>query len=225
MTFRIDGSPTPSGRTDVSNVIALSMGRHEILFMKEGFNSKRVRINVNKGGPESISLVLTRNVRFFAKDIKDPENNEIGATIVKIIQNKKSYNRNDRTPCEISLPPVNLKVVLRKDGYKDTIVNVSPRDKDVVVKMEPSITDVEIVVKDALTGLPLKDAQISYRSLMNDQAPEVYYGATDKNGKCINKLQPGEYSFKVKKSGFFEKYAIMNTKLGENKLEFRLIIQ
>lgn len=225
VTFRIDGSPTPSGRTDVSNVIALSMGRHEILFTKDGFNSKRVRINVNKGGPESISLVLTRNVRFFAKDKTDPESNEIRATVVKIIQNKKSYNRNDRTPCEIGLPPVNLKVVLRKDGYEDAIVNVSPRDKDVVVKMELSITEVEIVVKDALTGLPLKDAQISYRSLISDQAPEEYYGATDENGKCINKIQPGEYSFKVKKFGFFDKYAIMNTKSGENKLEFRLIIQ
>ena len=169
--------------------------------------------------------MLTRNVRFFAKDKDDPGNNEIGATIVKIIQNRTSYRRNDQTPCEISLPPVNLQVMLTKEGYKDALVNVSPRDKDVVVRMEPSILNVEIVVQDALTSLPLKDAQVSYRSLINDQSADVYFGATDENGKCVNKLAPGEYSFKVKKFGYFEKYAIINTKAGENKLEFKLIIQ
>ncbi|UCE06068.1 MAG: serine/threonine protein kinase [bacterium] len=225
VNFYIDGSPTPSGRTDVSNIIALTMGRHEIQFQKAGFNSRRVRLNVDKNAPESISVMLTRNVRFFAKDKNDLGNNEIGATIVTIIQNRKSYRRNDRTPCEISLPPVNLRVVLRKDGYKDAIVNVSPRDKDVVVRMEPSIVDVEIIVLDALTGLPLKDSQIGYRSLRNDQATEDYFGATDGKGRCIKQLAPGEYSFKVKKFGYFEKYAILNTKAGENKLEFRLIIQ
>jgi len=225
VNFYIDGSPNPSGRTDVSSTIALTMGRHEILFQKAGFNSRRVTINVNKNSSESISIVLTRNVRFFAKDKNDPGNNEIGATIVRIIQNRKSYRRNDRTPCEISLPPVNLQVLVRKEGYKDAYVNVTPRDKDIVVKMEPAVVDVEILVVDALTGLPLRDAQISYRSLINDQAAEVYYGATDEKGRSISKLVPGEYSFKVKKFGYFEKYTILNTKAGENKLEFRLIIQ
>jgi len=53
----------------------------------------------------------------------------------------------------------------------------------------------------------------------------MYYGSTDEKGKCVNKISPGEYSFKVKKFGYFEKYAILNTHSGENKLEFRLIIQ
>jgi serine/threonine protein kinase len=223
--FYIDGSSTPSGRTDALSVIALTMGKHAILFQKAGFNSRTVNLNVDKDGPESISVMLTRNVRFFAKDKDDLGNNEIGATIVRIIQNNRSYRRNDRTPCEISLPPVNLQVVLSKEGYKDAIVNVSARDKEVVVKMEPAVVDVEILVKDAITGLPLKDAQISYRSLTNDQAREAYYGATNENGQYMNKLAPGEYSFKVKKFGYFEKYAILNTKAGENKLEFKLIIQ
>lgn len=223
--FYIDGSPTPAGRTQGSSTIALSMGNHNILFKKAGFNSRRVRLTVDKKSPESISVMLTRNVRFFAKDKNDPGNNEIGASIVKIIQNRTSYRRNDQTPCEISLPPVNLQVMLTKEGYKDAIVNVSARDKDVVVRMEPSILEVEIIVKDALTSLPLKDAQVSYRSLVNDQSADVYFGATDENGKCANNLPPGEYSFKVKKFGYFEKYSIMNTKAGENKLEFKLIIQ
>jgi len=225
VSFHIDGSPTPSGRTDVSSTIALTMGPHDILFRKAGLNPKRVKITVDKDGPEYISVVLTRNVRFFAKDKTDPENNEIGANIVKIIQNRKTYRRHDRTPCEISLPPVDLHVMLSKNGYKDAIVRVSPRDRDVVVKMEPSIVEVEIVVVDALTGLPLKDAQISYRSLIDDQAAEIYYGATDEKGQCINTIVPGEFSFKVKKFGYFEKYAILNTKAGENKLDFKLIIQ
>jgi|GEM_PF-894659 len=225
VNFYIDGSPNPSGRTDASSTIALTMGRHVIRFQKEGFNTRTVGLDVNKDGPETISVMLTRNVRFFAKDQNDPGNNEIGATIVKIIQNNRSYNRNDRTPCEISLPPVSLQVVLSKNGYKDARINVSPQDRDVVVKMEPSISEVEITVKDALTGLPLKDAQVSYRPLANDQVREVYFGATDESGTCTNRLAPGEYSFKVKKFGYFEKFSILNTNTGNNKLEVKLIIQ
>ena len=225
MNFYIDGSPNPSGRTDASSTIALTLGRHEIRFQKNGFNTRTVRLDVNKDGPEAISVMLTRNVRFFAKDKNDPGNNEIGATIVRIIQRNRSYNRNDKTPCEISLPPVDLQVVLRKNGYNDARINVSARDRDVVVKMEPSISDVQIIVKDALTGLPLKDAQVSYRPLSNEQVREVYFGATDETGICMNRLAPGEYSFKVKKFGYFEKFSILNTTAGNNKLEFKLIIQ
>ena len=225
VNFYIDGSPNPSGRTDASNTIALTLGRHEIRFQKNGFNSRTVRLDVKKNGQESISVMLTRNVRFFAKDLNDPGNNEIGATIVKIIQNNRSYERNDKTPCEIRLPPVNLQAVLRKNGYKETRVNVSSRDRDVVVKMEPSISEIQISVKDALTGLPLKDAQVSYRPLTNEQVREVYFGATNESGTCINRLAPGEYSFKVKKFGYFEKYSILNAKSGNNILEFKLIIQ
>ena len=225
VNFYIDGSPNPSGRTDASSTIALTLGRHEIRFQKNGFNTRTVRLDVNKDGPEAISVMLTRNVRFFAKDKNDPGNNEIGATIVRIIQRNRSYNRNDKTPCEISLPPVDLQVVLRKNGYNDARINVSARDRDVVVKMEPSISDVQIIVKDALTGLPLKDAQVSYRPLSNEQVREVYFGATDETGICMNRLAPGEYSFKVKKFGYFEKFSILNTTAGNNKLEFKLIIQ
>ncbi|MDZ7332799.1 MAG: PEGA domain-containing protein, partial [candidate division KSB1 bacterium] len=223
--FYIDGSPTPSGRTDVSSTIALTMGKHEIIFQKAGFNSRTITVTVDKNGPESISVMLTRNVRFFAKDINDLGNNEIGARIVRIIQNNKAYPRNDRTPCELSLPPVDLQVVLSKEGYKDATVTVTTRDKDVVVKMEPAIALVEVIVTDGLTGLPLKDAQISYRPLSGTQTSETYFGATDENGRCTNKVGPGEYSFRVKKFGYFEKYAILNTKSGNSKLEFKLIIQ
>lgn len=225
VTFYIDGSPNPSGRTDVSSTIALNIGQHELLFKKDGFNPQRISLNVGKSGPEAISVILTRNVRFFATDKTDLGNNDIGATISKIIQNNKQYLRNDKTPCEISLPPIKLQVVLTKKGYADAIVDVSPRDKDIVVKMEPATVEIEVVVNDALTGLPLKDAQVSYRSLSEEQAPEVYYGATNEKGFCSNKISPGEYSFRVKKFGYFEKFAIIDTKTGSNRLEFKLIIQ
>lgn len=225
VAFYIDGAPNPSGQTGVSSTIALSMGRHEVVFRKDGFNSQRINTTVDKNGPESISVVLTRNVRFFATDKTDLGNNDIGATIVKIIQNNRQYMRNNKTPCEISLPPIDLQVVLSKNGYKDAIVRVAARDKDIVVKMEPATIEAEIMVIDALTSLPLKDVQISYRSLTSEQTSEIYYGSTDEKGKCVNRISPGEYSFKVKKFGYFEKYAILNTHSGENKLEFRLIIQ
>ena len=225
VTFYVDGSSTPSGRTDVSNSLALSMGKHTILFKKNGFNSRRLTVNVDKNSAESFSIILTRKVRFLAKDRNDPENNEIGASIVKIIQNRKNYIRNETTPCELNLPPVRLKAVLKKEGYKDVIVNISPNDRDIVINMEPATLNVEIFVADALTGLPLKDVQISYRSLLDDQAAEVFYGTTNSGGQCDSKLSEGEYSFKVKKFGYFDKYAILNTKEGERMLQFKLIIQ
>jgi len=225
ITFFIDGATSPSGRTDVSSVIALSTGQHSILFQKKGFNSKQMNIKVDHSGPEIISVMLTRNVRFYAKDKNDPENNEIGARITKIIRNDVVYTRNDKTPCDIALPPVNLKVVLSREGYKDAVVGVSMDDSDVLVAMEPSAIDVNIKVSDALTGMPLKDAELLFRSLTENKASEVLFGKTDESGLITNKMSPGEFSFRVKKAGYFEKFAIINTKNGEHSLDFKLIIQ
>lgn len=225
VTFYLDGASSPSGRTDVTKVVALSTGRHQILFRKNGFNSRRLTINVDRDGPENISVMLTRNVRFYAKDKNDPENNELGATVTKIIRNNKVYLRNEKTPCDLALPPVNLQVVLSREGYKDAVVGVSANERDVLVAMEPSLIDVKIKVSDALTGLPLKDAELSFRSLTDTKAQEVMFGKTDENGMISNTLAPGEFSFRVKKAGYFEKFAILNTKKGEDTLEFKLIIQ
>ena len=225
VTFYLDGSPTPTGKTGAAQVIALSVGRHEILFTKAGFNSKRVKITVDENGPKSIFASLTRNVRFFAKDVTDPNDNELGATIVRIYRQGRSYSRNDNTPCEIALPPVKHKVLIKKEGYKDAVVLVSRTTKVVVARMNSENMSFNVTVVDALTGLPIKAAQVSYIGLNGETDSEVYFGATDDYGKCSNKLNPGQYTFKAKKFGYFEKSSNINTVTEGNKLKFKLIIQ
>jgi len=223
--FYLNGSPTPTGKTGAAQVIALSVGKHEILFTKAGFNSKKIKVTVNENGPKSIFASLTRNVRFFAKDVTDPNDNELGATIVRIYRQGRSYSRNDNTPCEIALPPVKHKVLIKKEGYKDAVVLVSPTTKVVVARMNPENMNFNVTVVDALTGLPMKAAQVSYIGINGETDGEVYFGATNDYGKCSNKLNPGQYTFKVKKFGYFEKSSNINTLTEGNKLKFKLIIQ
>jgi len=225
VTFYLDGSPTPTGKTGSAQAIALSVGKHDLLFNKAGFNSRRISVNVDENGPDNIFVTLTRNVRFFAKDISDPNDNELGATIVRIYRQGQSFSQNEKTPCEIALPPVNHKVLVKKQGYKDEVVLVSPTTKVVIARMKPENVDIDINVVDALTGLPIKSAQISYLGLNGETEGEVYFGSTDDYGKCTNRLNPGQYTFKVKKFGYFEKSANINTLSGNNKLTFKLIIQ
>lgn len=223
VNFYLDGSPKPTGKTGSAQTIALSVGKHDILFTKSGFNSKRISVKVDENGPESIFAMLTRNVWVYAKDMADAKDNDIGATITRIYRKGKSFSREDKTPCQIALPPIKHRILVRKEGFKDAVVAVSPSAKVVVVRMEPDIVIIDVTVVDALTNLPLKDAQISYSSTNNGE--EVYFGFTDKHGKCINKINPGQYTFKVKKFRYFEKSAKINTYGGKSSLKFKLIIQ
>ena len=186
---------------------------------------QRISVNVNENGPESIFATLTRNVRFFAKDMTDANDNELGAIITRIYRQGRSYSRNDKTPCEIALPPVQHKVLIKKKGFKDAVVLVSPTTTVVVARMKPENLNIDVTVIDALTGLPIKSAQISYFGLNNETNGEVYFGSTDDYGKCTNTVVPGEFTFKVKKFGYFEKSANLSTSSGDSKLNFKLIIQ
>ncbi|MBD3287444.1 PEGA domain-containing protein, partial [candidate division KSB1 bacterium] len=224
-TFYLDGSPTPTGKTGSSQTIALSVGDHSVLFTRAGFNSKRVRVTVDENGPKTIFVSLTRNVRFFAKDVTVPNDNDINATISRIYRQGRSYSRKDKTPCEIALPLVNHKVLIKKEGYKDAVVLVSPKSKVIVARMEPENSSLEVEVTDALTGQPVENAQVSYYSMNSRLRNETYFGSTNNRGWCRNKLEPGQYTFVVKKSGYFEKSANINTLTGTKKLEFKLIVQ
>ncbi len=224
-TFYLDGSPTPTGKTGSSQAIALSVGKHDVLFTRAGFNSKRVSVTVDENGPKSIFVSLTRNVRFFAKDVTVPNDNDIGATISRIYRQGRSYSRKDKTPCEIALPLVNHKVLIKKEGYKDAVVLVSPKSKVIVARMEPENSSLEVEVTDALTGQPVENAQINYYSMNSRLRDETYFGSTNDRGWCRNKLEPGQYTFVVKKIGYFEKSANINTLTETKKLSFKLIVQ
>jgi serine/threonine protein kinase len=225
VTFYLDHSTTPSGIANSGQAIALSVGSHDFLFTKAGFNSKEMTIAVDQNSSNTIVVTLTRNVRFFAKDATSPNDNDIGATLARIYRKDKNYVSDDKTPCEIQLPPYPHQVLVKKNGYKDEVVSVPPTAKVVVIRMEPDNASVEITVVDALTNLPLKDVQISYSSVSGESGNDVYFGFTDENGKCSKKLNPGKYSMKAKKYQYFDKTAILDTTEGSNKLKFELIMQ
>jgi len=220
----LDDFEEPVGKTGSMNTIPLSMGSHEILFVKDGYNSKRINLRVSEDGPKSIYTALTRNVRFFAKDITDPEDNEIGAIITSISRKGKTRYFDYQTPCEVPLEPYNYKATLKKNGYKETTVFVSPAAREVIVRMEPVNANLEVFVIDALTGLPLSDAHVSFRGIDETSAHEIIFGVSNDFGRCKNNINPGDYVFRVKREGYFEKSTTFNTNDGK-RLEFKLVIQ
>jgi len=221
----IDGSTTPSGSTKVSNSIVLSIGEHEILFKKQGFNDKLITVNVDENGPENISLIMDRSVHFNAYENFVSDTTEIHANITRYLKNNKLYTINKVTPCDVVLPAVDVIVRLEKDGYENSEISVSAEEKNILVGMEISKVAVEIFVQDALTELPLGNTNIMYLPKDNNQAEQILFGTTDENGKCINSVKFGEYNFIANKTGYFNKELVFNTK-NENKiLEFKLIIQ
>jgi 5-hydroxyisourate hydrolase-like protein (transthyretin family) len=115
--------------------------------------------------------------------------------------------------------------LLKKDGYNDAVVLVSPNSKVIVAKMEPENSAIEISVIDALSGQPIADAPIHCINTNGKTKGETFFGSTNNLGKCKNKLDPGQYAFTVKKLGYFEKSANLNTLSGQKKLEIKLIIQ
>ncbi len=222
--FYLNGSDTPAGTTGRTHAIALTLGNHQLRFVKEGLNPKTLDVTITEKGPESIVVTMTRNVRFFAKDAKGPNDNEIGATIARVYRQDQSMVMDDKTPCEIALAPLDYHVLLKKSGYKETVVLISAGDREVVARMEPLIAGIEVKVIDALTALPLKATTITCQAVNNETSGDYYFGVTDNTGKCKNQIDPGQYVFKVKKEGYFEKSAMVNT-FETQYVEFKLIIQ
>ena len=220
LLFYLNGSRTASGRTGAMNKIPLTYGTHEILFTKEGYNPKRITVKVTPDGTEKIYVTLTRNVRFFARDASDPGENEIGATITRIYRQDQSFVRKEQTPCEIALAPLNYRVLVQKQGYMDEIVAVPPDARDIIVNLQKAEANVQVVVYDALTGLPLKSAQILVEG---GSEGEYQFGITNEGGKCANYITPGQYTFKAVREGYFEKSTPINTNDTRN-IEFKLII-
>ena len=83
---------------------------------------------------------------------------------------------------------------------------------------------IEIFVLDAVTELPIGEANITYCISANQQE-EIRFGATDMNGKCIRSLRSGEYNFKVNKAGYYEMQSIVNTETNGSEVAFKLIFQ
>lgn len=225
VTWYVDGSREPAGRDGVSNLLTLSFGKHDILFKKAGFNDKLISISVDQNVSKSLNVILDHPVRINAKEAGATDSTNLSARITKYVANGKVYQVNKETPCEISLPAVQTTIFLEKQGYGSSMLTVAPDDDKIIAVMSALAQDIEVLVHDALTGLPIVDANIFYQLSKVDQADVVEFGKTDSNGRCINSIQPGQYIFKVKKTGYHEKQIALITGNTGNKLEFKLIIQ
>ncbi|MBN2012618.1 protein kinase [candidate division KSB1 bacterium] len=223
-SFYLDGSSSVTGKTGAVESIALSVGKHDILFTKPGYISKRVSVTVDEMGPSSIFAMLSRDVKIFSKDETDISDADIGATVIRVYSEGKSYTRNIQTPCEMSLPPVEHKVLLRKQGYKDVVININPNQRVVVARMQPQKVNVDMVITDALSGLPLSNAQVMFTGLNGETEGEIMFGMTDEDGICSQTIIPGQYTFRVSKNRYFEKTTTVT--VDENKrVNLKLIIQ
>ena len=225
VTWFIDGSSTPSGNTKVSNSLALSVGEHELLFKKQGFNDKLITTKVNENGPKEISLILDRNVHFSAHENAAEDSSEINANITKFVKNNKSFPVNKVTPCDAALPAVDVLVYLEKDGYEKSGVTVTAEQTNIQVSMKISAVTFEVFVHDALTNLPLNNTNITYQAKNDNQAEQILFGTSDENGRCVSSIKSGEYNFKADRSGYFSKQLVINTQSEKRKMEFKLIIQ
>jgi len=221
----VDNEPNPVGLTGYQSDVLLTVGKHELILRRDGYLPSRASINVSDDEITEINEILYRTVRFFAKDITDQTDNEIGATVKQLISRERITNRNDVTPCEIALGPYPYEVLVQKSGFKDAIIQIPPDARVAIARMEPEALQLNIEVVDALTGAPINRAQISYRDLQSANSEDKYFALTDDNGRCMRSVPSGRYAFKVKKFGYRESIKTFVSDGGSNNtLSFRLVL-
>ena len=221
----VDDESNPIGLTGYQSDVLLAIGRHDLILRREGYIPRRVTVYVDENGPSEINEVLYRTVRFFAKDVTDPSDNEIGATVTQLISKGQITRRNDITPCEIAMAPYRYEALVQKNGYRDALIQIAPNSRVVIARMEPEAVKVVIKVLDALTGAPINKAQVSFRSMQDETSNEKYFAMTDTGGQCMREIAPGRYTFKVKKFGYSQSVkTFIGGGNGNNTLSFRLVL-
>ena len=217
----LDGRPL--GQTGALNQVFLATGPHEIRFEKKGYNSKSVSLDVNPDTPTTISATLSRPVKFVAFDATNGKSHDLEATITRVVRGGKTVIRGKRTPTTLNLLPYTYQVYFSKEGYKDTRVKVSPRDRIVTAKMEPLAAPFSVVIVDAESGAPLGNVEVRCKSLDDPAAPEILLDITDSEGTCSGNLKPGLYLFRTTKSGYdYQERTVMIQTQGLNLIEFNL---
>ncbi|MDW7679471.1 MAG: serine/threonine-protein kinase, partial [bacterium] len=224
VSWFVNGAKTPTGNTADSKLLTLSFGKHDILFKKAGYNDKLISLSVGRKAPSKLLIILDHTIRFDAREAGATDSSHIKARISRYITNGKQYLVDKETPCELSLPAVETKVFFEKEGYGESVVTVSPNDKEIVVVMSRTALDIEVIVNDALTGLPISGAEIYYKPSANEETNQMLFGKTNDDGICASAVKPGKHNFLVTKEGYYDKQLALNTASGDRKLEFKLII-
>jgi serine/threonine protein kinase len=220
----LDGSNKPVGVTGFTNRLLLTIGTHTVSLQKKDFLPKTFTIQLDENSAEEYHETLSRVVRILAKDAGSASNSDIGATVLQLVSETNKSRVRITTPCEFTLQPIKYTALLRKDGYKDLVLNIPASGTVVVAKMERIHLVVEILVVDDATGEPIPGVQIRYHSPASSREMEI--GETDEIGVVAKDFLPGEYSFTAKKAGYREAARDFSvTPNGKNRVVFKLIAQ
>ncbi len=220
----LDGNPNPIGDTDNPNKIFLTATSHNILLKKKGYNQKTIDLEVNEDTPSQVVANLFRPVRFSAYDATNGNSTDLNAFITQVVRNGRIVFRKKRTPITLNLIYDNYYAIFTKDGYNDIKVPISPRDKRVTARMETLNAQVSVVIINDVTGAPLSNVEIRFKSLDDHNSSEGLFNITDLDGTCSNTLQPGLYLFRTSKNAYkYQEKSVMIQSTGLNLIEFNLI--
>jgi len=220
----VDGSNRPVGVTGFTNRLLLTIGAHTVSLQKKNFLPKTFTILLDENSPEKYHESLSRVVRILAKDAGSANNSDIGAAVLQLVSETNKTRVRATTPCEFTLQPFKYTALLRKDGYKDLVLNIPSSGSVVIARMERIDIAVEILVVDDATGEPMPEVQIRYHSPSIGR--EMNIGETDEIGVTAKELPPGEYRFMAKKAGYREATKDFSvTSNGKNRVVFKLTAQ
>lgn len=215
----------PVGMTELNGTLLLPVGQHVITLRKGGYQPRKFTITVDENTEPSYSQILSRTVRVFAKDASTLDNSDIGATLVELRTSRRSTEFNQETPAEITLLPYRYTAVLRKKGFEETFVQISPTDRTVVARMNPEKAQVSIFIIDAVSNEPVNATQIMSKGL-EGQLDEQQFGISDDSGTAVGEMPPGNYQFTVVKPGY--EISSKNIRIRSdqrNRLTFKLTVK
>ncbi|MFQ5630530.1 MAG: protein kinase, partial [bacterium] len=197
----INDEERPVGITDLNGTLLLPVGQHAITLRKNGYLARKFTITVDENTKPRYTQVLSRKVRVFAKDAASLDNSDIGAMLVELRTRRRTTPLNNETPTEITLLPYRYTAVLRRQGYKETFVQIAPTDRIVVARMEPETAQVTFFIIDEGSNEPVNASQVLWQE-QDQQSDEQQLGITDASGTVTGKLPPGNYQFSVIKPGY-----------------------
>jgi len=214
----------------------LTLGRHKITLRLSPFLDYSFEIDVTEDSPDRYAPVLSRYVRITAVDTESG-GDDIGADISWVRRNEQLIKSEDdrlQTPYSLKLQAVEHEVLLRKKGYRDTIVVLGTEVNVVAVYMSREEEDkqpereepkefrwVQFNVErsgDGVSGATV----IGYEK---NSGLQYEFGTTGAEGKILVKVPPGKYDFVAVKSGERSRVNGERIKLGKDtksvKLRFR----
>ncbi len=205
----LDDADRPVGITGVNGTLLLTVGQHLITLRKNGYLPRQFSIDVNENTPASITHLLLRRVRIFAKEEGAADDSDIGASIVELRTRRQRIQLDQTTPASIRLLPYRYTAVLKKPGFQDHYLQIAPGQRMVVARMQRLPARIALIILDQRTREPVSGAAVFYRNLRS-AGEEQQLGISDENGSVISEIKAGRYQIRVEKPGYRPKSKILN---------------